>query len=363
MTLKHIFFFLLTASVSLASDITTGTTFVDGQRITASQLMNIANNATINSYFYTSKFLQTNLNDTDILLVYVPSSGAFHKMYGSVFFNNAAIVTNQQTYTTTTNSDLFLGFDSTTLGMFNISLSNLIYNGSGYINPGLINYSNRFSDWPYTFVPNQPTNIPSFIVINTNGTPYSQTLSNLALEILPTNSLTLAHFKTNIYDDAPITTNLTVNAPTNTAGTNVFVLIATSTTVGTNGIPTNTVFKMVTLSSISNTITISPGSLPAVGAMCKWIGTVTTNQYASNLLNTVNVSNVVHLGTGNYRVEFTNSFLNTNYVVQLTCVKAASYHQFPKTITQLTNSMTFQTDDYNNSGIRDSDIIHLLIYP
>ncbi|HTA30714.1 MAG TPA: hypothetical protein VK731_09510 [Candidatus Cybelea sp.] len=180
------FFAVLMACLALdasAGDITPGITLTDGQRLTAAQLAQLVSQAIINASFYTSKVSQTNLTPTDILLVYSAASGTFHQLSGNAaVFQNNALVNNQVPYAAgqiTTNS-FFLGYDSTNFVLFKASLTNLATALSPWIVPGLLNLSNTLSAYPAAQPnPYYITNAVQLIVFDTNGVPYSLSLSNL----------------------------------------------------------------------------------------------------------------------------------------------------------------------------------------
>ena len=186
------------------------------------------------------------------------------------------------------------------------------------------------------------------------------------LVTLATNSITANYLRTNWLDTVTVITNPPVNVNTNWTGTNTFVLLATSTTV-TNGAPTNTTFNVITLTNLYTALGVpTAASLPAVGAMVKFSGTATGTHIPGDgsVLRSVNVSNVVRNSQGNYTINFTNSFANTNYVVTWTMdSEYANANSSIRThrIYAYTNSLNLVLSGW--SGTYDPYFVHVIIHP
>lgn len=172
---------------------------------------------------------------------------------------------------------------------------------------------------------------------------------------LQTNSLTLTYLKTNWADGTGISTSVSTNA---------FILLATSST---NSVVTNTVVTGITLTNLATAVaSVTAASMPAVGAMCKFLGPASgTNVLdGTNVFRSVNVSNVVRNSAGNYTLNFSNSFLNTNYVVNLTYRSDFTFQGgfYVGVISQRTNSMTFNAY-WVGVGMDDASEYHVTIFP
>lgn len=168
-------------------EINPGQTFVDGQRLTAAQLTALVQQATIQPPFYTDKISQTNIASTDLLLVYSPSSGTFHKVTGAAgIYNNVAIIAAQQPYVNMANTNyFFLGYDSTNGTLFQVNLTNLLWTGAQWIQVAGLNFSNTLSEYGI-FNPAWTNNPVRMLVWDTNGIPRMESMSNLVQSIAPT---------------------------------------------------------------------------------------------------------------------------------------------------------------------------------
>lgn len=182
---------LASALASKAQDISPGYTFTDGQRLTAAQLESLVNQAAIQPAFYTDKIIQTNLNPTDILLVYNPSSGTYHQLTGqTAVFGNTAFITGQPEYPTNTLApyDYLLIYDPTNGILAKVSVTNEIQFLSAYVVAPHLSFANTNNAgatnqyalpvWPYHFSGFQTNNQPQLLTWDTNGVPYQESLSN-----------------------------------------------------------------------------------------------------------------------------------------------------------------------------------------
>lgn len=165
-----------------AQDISAGYTPVDGQRLTAAQLLQLVNQATIQPAFLTSKSFQGAPAAGDLFLVYSVSSGTFHKLTAtSLLYTNIAIISSQTAYPTTIPAATFLFFDPTNQWLGQITESNLArLVSSGIVASNLVFYTTNGLQLP-AYNPSQTaTNNPLYVVVfDTNGVPSSLTLSNL----------------------------------------------------------------------------------------------------------------------------------------------------------------------------------------
>ncbi len=194
--------FLLTICASYAADMSRGITFTDGQRITAAQLHQLVDQATVVPGFYTGKVLQTNLNATDIVLVYSPASGTFHRVTGDqLLLNNVDWVNTRPEKIGLNTNDYFVFYNKDGGVLSRVAYTNIFFTG----NNALINAAQVSSNlWN------------NYWLLAWDGTPN------------PTSSNYWRVTVTNIYD------NLGTNwqswfqlGPTNAAHTNITVPLAT----------------------------------------------------------------------------------------------------------------------------------------
>ena len=349
--MKKFILFLFLATATLAQDINPGISFADGQRITAAQLLQLVNQATINPAFYTAKIIQTQVNTNDVILVYSPSSGVFHQVAGSALLSNPSIITGSAAGTPEA-VDQFLFYSIGSAALKNVTSSNLAIALLPWLPINSFVYTN-LTNWSGPFVPSQTNNQPYFLVWDTNGVPKGQSLSNLYSALLSTNSIALNQLVTNWLDAATVITNPPVNVTTNTLSTNSFVLLATSVSVGTNTIPTNTVFKIISVDNLATYFNPLP-----VTTSCRFNGTITGTNAA---YRSVNVSNVVHNSIGIYTVNFTNSFANTNYLAIVSAESPTALLSYVIT-SQKTNSISLSMGIPSAAQLNATNV-NLVIYP
>lgn len=222
------------------NDITPGMTFVDGQRLTAAQLGLLVSGASINTSFYTGKTAQTNLNPTDIILVYSAASGTFHKLTGSqALFQNPALIYTQPLYSSVQNTNYYvLGYDSTNGVLFQVNITNVLAGASPFIIASQLNFSNTITAYtPAQPDPNYQTNALQLVCFDTNGIPHSITVSNLMHSFfspVATNEMPFVYnqiFKPASFYGTNATPNVWL-ASTNFAITSLF-------TTNSAGVPTN----------------------------------------------------------------------------------------------------------------------------
>lgn len=184
--MKRLFAILLLVSLlipAIAQDISPGYTPVDGQRLTAAQLLQLVNQATIQPSFLTSKAFQGAPAPGDLFLVYSASSGTFHKVTAaSLLYTNFNLISSQVSYSTTIPAATFLFYDPTNQWMGQITEANLAkLVSSGVVVSNLDLYNTNGNQLPIygTVVPNT-TNNPLYVVVyDTNGIPSAITFSNL----------------------------------------------------------------------------------------------------------------------------------------------------------------------------------------
>jgi len=155
--MKHLFkiaFFLAFAVIVKGQELNPGIALVDGQRLTAAQLRQLVASAQILPPFYTDKLAVNAVALGDVLLVYSPASGTYHKISVNDFFTGT-----------------------------NIVLSVLGPAISPYIDPSLINYSNKLTAYSPTTPDLNDTNQASFEVFDVGGTNHFMAGSNLLTSV------------------------------------------------------------------------------------------------------------------------------------------------------------------------------------
>lgn len=122
---------LLIAGVGYSADLSRGYNFTDGNRVFASQLHDLVDDATILSGFYNDKTLSTLLDSDDVILVYSSDLSAFRKMTANTFLlANTNLITIQVEDTTPATNDLLLSYDVSAGALKKVQLftiSNNIY--------------------------------------------------------------------------------------------------------------------------------------------------------------------------------------------------------------------------------------------
>jgi hypothetical protein len=151
---------LLCAVVVHAADLSRGITFTDGQRITAAQLHQLIDNAQILPGYYTGKVSQTNLNATDILLVYSAASGTFHQVNGAqLFLNNTDWINSRTEKLRLNTNDYFVVYDVDGGIIAKVALTNILYGGNQSVIAGARAPTNIWNNytllaWDNTSTPN-----------------------------------------------------------------------------------------------------------------------------------------------------------------------------------------------------------------
>ena len=107
-----------------AQDLSQGTNFVDGQRVTASELNSIVNGATILPGFISTKPAASALGGGDLVLLY--SGGVLYKISGNaMLLQNTAFITAQVEKTAPVGTDFALIYDTAASAFKKVSLTNL----------------------------------------------------------------------------------------------------------------------------------------------------------------------------------------------------------------------------------------------
>jgi hypothetical protein len=269
-----------------ASDIQRGVTFQDGQRLTASQLHALIDDASITTGFIVNKPTATSLESGAYLILYSPAGQSLEKIPASTFlYGNTDFITTQAEKTSPAANDFVLIYDTAGTVLAKAQIGNLYSNSVGTLPP--ITYTN--ATLTGTFVP---------VINGTNGImsvsnlfllfPYSAIFTNLPVRSHPTNfdNLLLAasddgtNFSNQRISLAGLFTSLNPGMqPTNAVPTNGtvvstnFYLLAYQQTV-TNGGATNAVvcridltqlrtyFSNVFVPNISKPVTFTSAEIP-----------------------------------------------------------------------------------------------------
>lgn len=309
-----------------------GQNFVDGQRLTAAQLMALVNLAVIQPLFYSGQVSQTNMQPGDTVLVLSGASGTFHKVTGSgLLFQNYQLISGQSGITSLPGYDQFIVYDPSN-NVFHATTASVIASNSvaafGFTNLAQVTLPISTFD---------SSNQWFFTGYQSNGVLSSLSLSNLS------RLLTLSIFPSNFYDTVLVRSNLTTSLTTNTYSTNAYVVTVVSPQVTSNGVLTNSSYSVTPLEQFVQSFTNSPSfrtsvtnyiSTFATAAWAKWNG-VTAGTVTP--LASVNVSNIVHLATGYYKVVFSNAMTSTNYGVFINAMRANGEQSFSVTNATTTN--------------------------
>lgn len=161
------------------SDLQRGITFTDGQRVTASELHQLVDNATVLTGLFTDKSAAGSLGTADLLLIY--SGGQLYKISANTaLYQNGAIITGQTEDFTPTLDDLLLSYD----------------NGSGVLKK--IEAGNLFTNW-FNVTPLFTNSVSpgAFFMMLQNGTNFLVAFSNaLAIATLATNYPAITNLST-----------------------------------------------------------------------------------------------------------------------------------------------------------------------
>lgn len=288
----------LWATLAHGADIQRGITFTDGQRITASQLHQLIDNATIQNGFIVNKPGATSLESGAVFLIYSPASQELEKITAAAaLYNNTDLITSQGEKGAPAANDFLLLYDATGTVLAKTRVGNL--------------WSNNIASLPVVVATN--TDLQASIPVLASGTNAAMTLSNLFL----------------LFPYSAIFTNLPVRtSPTNfdnllfaasDDGTNYFMRRISLAGFFTNQVPT-TALTSNDLVVVYNTSTNGPGGTNPIvasttlGTLAKFFNTSSTI-VISNLPCTNNV--IIQTNLVNARPPFVRAVLVvTNLTVQ-----------------------------------------------
>lgn len=296
----------LVASSVFGQQITPGYTPVDGQRLTAANLLQLVNQAVINTAFYSGQVsANTNLQATDILLV-LSSGGQYHKLLGSGIISNPSFITSAPISTNPPGYALFPFYDTNQQSLYQVNETNFAYSISPLLVVSNLSFAATNSGSTNTFVQDLQTytqplvtssnlNPAQFLVWGTNGQPatisYAQLMPYTWTNLFSPWSVYQTNASTNAwgyYTNFPITNLFFTNSvlPTNTPSISNIVTLASSDTFPVNAASqgTNTT---ATLGALFQYITNqNPSVLPSYAvARVQFSGGFTSNNMA--LVNTI----------------------------------------------------------------------------
>lgn len=292
--------FTLSCLTANAGEIIGGTTFVDGQTVHASDLNAMVNNAVINPTFISGKPIQTVPTASDYFLFYSPAAGILERETLQNIFASPLLFTLNATYTNvpsnTSNHVFFLVYDPTNAVTARIELSDLSLALTPFVDVSTLEFANYSNGVPTGAVltaysplpdPQNTNNQAQFMIWDTNGVPYSLSLSNLVQSVLPymgTNGLV----KYTYNDSFAPWNNYGYIYPTNSGLTNVWGTYTNIFPI-TNLFFTNNIYTATNPTPIptilaTDTIPINSGAqstntTATMTAIGQWI----TNQYPSVL--------------------------------------------------------------------------------
>lgn len=300
---------------SNGQQLTAGENFVDGQRVTAAELMQLVNQAIINPAFYSGQVAaNTNLQANDLLLV-LSGTGTYHKLFGSQVINNPLIFTSQPIQSTIPPYATLLYYDPTNNNLNQITATNFATAESSNLQVNLFQYARTNSTSANALVPvlatytNTPNifstnNQNQFITWDTNGAPYSLTLSNLIVSVLSPLGTNL--FQPWIYTNVflPQTFGIT-NATSNFWGSNIVYPI--TNLFFTNAlIPTNS-------PTVTNAQTLTNSDLIPILAASQTSNTTFTLEALYEYLTNRNTLPAYALARAQFRgIPFTLNITNVN---------------------------------------------------
>lgn len=175
----------LLINLARGADIQRGTTFTDGQTLSASDLHTLVDNATIVTAFLTGKSSASSAVGGDLLLLY--SGGVFYKITANaLLYQNTVLITGQTEKTGPETGDFLLLYDATALALKKVSAGNLSSNSIalqpfiGHTNLSLAN----------TILPvlNNSTNGRTSLSNLFALYPYITPFTNLSAHTAPTNT-------------------------------------------------------------------------------------------------------------------------------------------------------------------------------
>jgi len=117
-----------------AGDLTRGITFANGQQVSASQLHQLVDQATINTSFITGKPINPAPLASDTFLLYSPTlSGFYRSTLDQFLLSNPNLITGQSEKTTPISGDYLLLWDSVGASLVKVSAGHLALNNTNLL--------------------------------------------------------------------------------------------------------------------------------------------------------------------------------------------------------------------------------------
>lgn len=174
------------AGIAHGADLQRGTTFSDGQRITASDLHDLVDDATIVSGFFVNKSAASSLTGSDLFMVYNAASSSYLKITANAaLYQNTAFITGQSEKTAPVTGDFLLLYDTSGTTLKKVQVGSLILNNTNLIaSQPIINRTNLSY---LTVVPvlNNGTNGAATFASILSFFNYTNSFTNLTLTTLP----------------------------------------------------------------------------------------------------------------------------------------------------------------------------------
>lgn len=282
-TLIAIVLSLLLALPAWGSDLTRSITFANGSRLTAAQLHELLDGATIASSFLTGKDTATNLLGADYLLLYtaVPPAG-FRKIRATAaLYNNTALITDATAKSAPTAADYLLLYDATGLQLAKTSIGSLQSN---------ITYTLSFTNLDFH---STPTNNDKLLVFSAQyGSNRVASLASLITNLPAlgwgTNSATNYIQLTNA-DQIPIfSTVVTTNGVSNVLSKVTFLQLSNAIA----GVPSAS-FTSTNVNLAAGSVLNMAHGLGATPSVVRWVLVCTTANAGYSIGDEIPISSVV----------------------------------------------------------------------
>jgi hypothetical protein len=324
-----------------AGDLTTGVSFTDGQTVSASQMNQIVNNATVNNSLISGKPVDSTPLGSDTLLIFSPTlNGLYRLTLNSGVLQNPALITAQTEKTTPVSGDYLLLWDSVGLTLQKVSAGNLALNNtnvvfgapfiqdtnvdpqvrlpiSNYGTNGVTTSSNLFR----VFFPNVVTNLPTITAAtNTDLVPiYSTRTGNSQTNAMSLISPQALGPSTFVITNISMTNNMTLGLNIGALSTNIpgplpplvsAVLLVTNTIIDGAG---HTLYPIGT--ELPSEHVLNAGGLPVVNAF--WTS-FNSNVLVSTVFATNGLLSIPWLVGTNANTYETASWTNFNIKLYIT---------------------------------------------
>lgn len=200
-----------------AGDFQSGVNFSDGQTVSAAQMNNIVNNATVNNSLISGKPVDPAPLGSDTLLIFSPTlNGLYRLTLNSGVLQNPALITAQSEKTTPISADYLLLWDSVGLALKKVSAGNLALNNTNVVFGAPFMQATNLDPQVKVPISNYGTNAVT-TASNLFSVQVPLLLTNLPVVTQPTNTdlLFIWSTRTNALDTNGATPYLAAIAPQN----------------------------------------------------------------------------------------------------------------------------------------------------